>query len=298
MRIRYDITVSNGRARVTFDVNPTSGDEGGGEDPRNNSDEGGGEDPRNNSDEGGGTPVKCCDGTVIIGPAVFIGCGNGPSGKLPGRRRPIPPNPIVLTSVSGVGAPRALPVNQGPGKKELASFRMICQEQTEWCWAAVGAAIDNSLAQQSGIKQCEVVQLVTGKQDSCQKPGLRNEKHGLADTLTKLKRLTFAHFEKIAAFELIQSEIEDERPVCARIAWDTAGDLFEDGAHFVVIAGWDTTTGQQRLLIIDPLAGKTSDSVGEVPATGLWIAYEDFKAANGLIGRWVSTYFVKERTGQ
>jgi len=84
-----------------------------------------------------------------------------------------------------------------------------------------------------------------------------------------------------------------------RIGWDPYGRGVEEGAHFVLIAGWETVNGVDRVQVLDPAAGMTDPGVPgtsrAIPTiTPRSIPYREFREAYLGIGRWVTSYFVKE----
>jgi hypothetical protein len=141
------------------------------------------------------------------------------------------------------------------------------------------------------LPQCEVVHRVSDVEGVCDDGLLYNKGASLKAVLTKLTNLRKAYIDKVASFELIQREIDKGRVIPARIAWDPNGDLYEDGAHFVVIAGYRDPGGLREVHIYDPAAG--SFLVPHLNASDEWLPYAAFVDHYQLTGRWVGTYLLK-----
>jgi hypothetical protein len=276
----------------TGQIPEIASDEGSGQIPEISSDEGAGQIPEIASDEGTGVPAVSRGRTIVIGPTIVTGaCGTGPGFPAVSRGRPIPTNPEILTRLEGRDDPAQILAALASGKDEgrVRHMDMKGQVQTNWCWAAVGASIQESVTTRHKCRQCRVADLFSVAQDACHRPHAYNRARSLALVLDRLERLYYVQQAAIASFDLIRSEIERDRPVCARIAWDPARRFREDGAHFVAIGGWSTRQGQRALLIFDPFTG---GNMG--PATEWWIEWNDFRTVYRSYGRWVTTYFVKE----
>ena len=82
-----------------------------------------------------------------------------------------------------------------------------------------------------------------------------------------------------------------KRPVCVRIVWDVDGDGFGDGAHFVVIHGYDERNGIRYVEVKDPLAGQISTPAPV--ANSEEVEFEEFRTRYHLTGTWLQTYLVK-----
>jgi hypothetical protein len=315
VQIRYDVRISGSGTQVSLEVDGTAADTGGGQVPATSSDEGTGQVPSTMSDEGSGQvpatmsdegsgqvpemssdqgtgiPGACCGTTVVIGPTIVTsGMGRGSCCAGSPRGRSIPVNPQIIERLEGRPDPAEVLGGMEPGKDigRVTGMRMNGQEQTNWCWAAVGAAIQESVTTTQPYRQCRVADLFSDAQDACDSPELYNRARSLAAVLRRLGRLYFVQQAAIASFDLIRSEIEQDRPVCARIAWDPSRQLREDGAHFIAIGGWTTRGGTRRLLIYDPFTGGVSG-----PATRRVIEWNDLRTVYKSYGRWVTTYFVE-----
>ena len=136
------------------------------------------------------------------------------------------------------------------------------QEHAHWCWAAVGNAVRAVMDSTRTLTQCAVATRVMEREfslgfgrkpvDCCKDFAPSNEAKSLNLTLEALGHLQDpARPGGVASFALIQSEIEAGRPVAARIVWDPDDDDLEDGAHFVLIVGWDCSQGPDKVLVLD-----------------------------------------------
>lgn len=318
MRIIYEIDISGGGARISCAVQPGSTDSGGGPDISVSSDTGSGPDISVSSDTGSGPDISvssdtgsgpdisvssdtgsgdgeggCCR-TVIIGPTVILGCGQDSSGKPGGKSgQKIPVKRKVITAEDD---PEGGPGGPNPGSggdNALPQFRMTCQEEANWCWASVGAAVHGYMKAPEPVPQCEVVHRVSGIAGVCGNPSLYDKAESLKNVLGKIHRLRKPFVDAIADFGLIQREVDAGHPVAARIAWDPTRTYTEDRAHFVVIGGWRVDQGPKELLIFDPAGGSFYNSI-DVVVDGSWVPYDGFVDSYRLTGRWVGTYLLRE----
>ena len=257
----------------------------------------GGEGP----DDGGGTGFGC--GTIIVaGPTVITGgcgcggCCSGSSARLPAKR-PLPKTEVVK-SIAGRDSLAALIANN---QNTLLNTNFFYQEQTNWCWAAVGAGVRDLSNVTPKLRQCEIATQVVGQDrqnfnrqplpPACGNPGPSNLKESLRTTLDLLNHLQDYRRGGIADFALIQQEIGQGRPVAARIAWDPYDTGFEHGAHFVLIVGWKIApSGAPTLVILDPSGGTGSAGL---PASPQDYGYDEFQTSYKGSGKWVASYFVK-----
>jgi hypothetical protein len=191
------------------------------------------------------------------------------------------------------------PLELPPGEKHansgsIAKFRMEPQEMRKWCWAAVASSVANLFLSGSG-KQCAIAIALLGSNPELAKcckpidkkkpcfgrPCVCNQRNSLEGALRHVK-----HYEDKcggticppALFNTVIQEIgtagQDQRPVCARI-------LSHDDAHFVVITGWQTRPGRERVLVKDPFYS----------LSGIEMDYADLREGY-LAGKWDETYFV------
>lgn len=115
-------------------------------------------------------------------------------------------------------------------------LKVPLQEQANWCWAATTVAVADYYAGGSaGLAQCDVVNRRLGRGDCCgggSLPAPCDVQSGLTLPLFEAKHheMTFANR---LDFATIEQEIDEGRPVCARVVWEEG---FGQG-HFVVIHG-------------------------------------------------------------
>jgi hypothetical protein len=149
------------------------------------------------------------------------------------------------------------------------------QKQSLWCWAAVATSVDHFFDHSSNSTQCKVASTVLGA-DCCTSQEPCNKAQRLQDALRVVGRLKRAIGETLT-FEQIKAEIDDGRPVCARVAWR------DGGGHFVIIADARVSAaGVQLLQIEDPLFADAT------------IKYETFRSAyQSGQGEWVGTFLVE-----
>jgi len=167
---------------------------------------------------------------------------------------------------------------------------MTCQQQLNWCWAAVSAAVRQYRPTLSPVTQCEIANEVMRRNDCCANSSGCNVEQKLQDALgSKLVQTIPGPVN----FDVVKLQIELNRPVCARIMWDPDGDdREEDGAHFVVIDGYDEAT--QYLSVRDPDCGETQSSTHRpAQSDSRELPFEEFKNAYRLTGVWVATFLVK-----
>jgi hypothetical protein len=125
-------------------------------------------------------------------------------------------------------------------------LRLPRQDETEWCWAAVGSAI-HQFHSGNTLRQCKVADKVTGRADCCAPPGSSpcNDVNTLVATLTRLGNLGPWEQDRVTP-EDVDREIQANRPVCCGLAKGNRG-------HFVIIVGWYRSGVETMLLVKDPL---------------------------------------------
>jgi hypothetical protein len=132
------------------------------------------------------------------------------------------------------------------------NFKIQHQQQSEWCWAAVAASVQQFFVQDPNptrrMTQCAVANMVLpGNPKCCDGPEDCNKPAKLEDALTKIHKWRNT-LEVALTFEEVQREIDRGRPVCAQITWNSGG------GHFVVVGGYRVlASGAQQLYIADPL---------------------------------------------
>ena len=95
---------------------------------------------------------------------------------------------------------------------------MKSQEQSNWCWAAVGSSVHKYLPAHEDLSQSDVSYRVDGDNAVFDNPGRFNKVKSLRTVLTRLNNLLEAYPGKVADFDLIQRDINVGCPIAARIA--------------------------------------------------------------------------------
>ncbi len=216
---------------------------------------------------GGGTGGTGGGGTGGTGGGGTGGTGGGGTGGTGGGV----PNPVAGAPkpVAGVQARIAqkAPPDLGPAviAQRRLTFRIQRQQQSEWCWAAVAASVEQFFDPDpdpaSRLKQCEVADMVLKDKDKMPKPKCCEDPEDcdlpaeLEDALKKIYKwrdtldvdpLTGA--KGSLTFEQVKREIDRGRPVCAGIRWKSGT------GHFVVVRGYRVLgSGAQQLYVADPL---------------------------------------------
>jgi len=131
------------------------------------------------------------------------------------------------------------------------------QEHSEWCWAASSSCLLTQLG--TPETQCEVVNYVRGISYACgnstfawqdtQANSPIQYLYGPAPSVSDL----MSHFghpctgsSAALTFTQIQTEINAKRPFFVNWAWSSGG------GHILLGIGWDTTTGTEELVLMDP----------------------------------------------
>jgi len=238
-------------------------------------------------------PSGSVGGAGPAGPSGSVGGGPGSGGSGPGC--PVVIGPIVISGCSGQAAdPPALsnaqqitlgpPAGVGIGRRASA-FIMQCQQESEWCWAAVAVSINAyldppaeteggpvwtqpRLATQVLAQELQWNPAVDCSADpnlACDQPG------GLDDALTITKNLMQGGFRSnsFLDFASLQSWMDQQLPVGARILWPAGG------AHFIALSGYQVfATGEQKVVVEDPLYGPSlqdySSLRGQYLYQGIW----------------------------
>jgi Papain-like cysteine protease AvrRpt2 len=289
LRIEYIVTLGkNGPSVVhrVLDDHSDNGGGGGGEGPDPGGG-GGGEGP----DPGGSGALGCgCPSMIVMGPTVITGCGAGSglgNNGLNFNRRPVQKTHII----PGEHPPGTIAGTAGV----VAKLGLEYQQQGFWCWAAVGSAVRTLFNAAKILSQCQVANAVleterdgTPENECCAHPAQANVPQSMRLTLVTLGHREKADLGGVAAFNLVQEVVAAGEPLVARLAWDTDNDGYEEGGHFVLIAGWKIDAGKQYLRILDPDGG---GAAGQAALRD--VLYETFQNAYEGSGKWVATYFLK-----
>lgn len=168
----------------------------------------------------------------------------------------------------------------------LLRLEMQRQEQSNWCWSAVGASI--GIFRGTGAwTQCRVATLAIpqfpgGTLDliDCCVMADRCDIYGYLD----VSLATTGTFDDLIAgridFDDLEAELLVGHPVCVRVAWHSGG------AHFVVVCGCVADEqGGRYVDVVDPGSGSLTTQLFDGPA--------GFPAAYFGGGNWTHTYFTK-----
>jgi hypothetical protein len=145
----------------------------------------------------------------------------------------------------------ALPPTRGLLK---SNFLLPRQDQTNWCWAAIGVALSKYF-RGAGRRQCELAQAVIAPPglDCCAAPGdpacnCTQKMTALLAEIQVARRQSPAQPEGIVSFDIIKRDIGADRPlVCLHSS--------QGLNHYVVIVGWSEENGRPEVVIDDPADG-------------------------------------------
>jgi Papain-like cysteine protease AvrRpt2 len=161
----------------------------------------------------------------------------------------------------------------------MPEFTVQMQQETNWCWAAVGVAVNNYLDPGSAppLTQAalatEVLKIAgvncTLTPDKC------NSTAALDDVLTVTGNLNANLGEHPLEFASLKEQIDSGLPVCAQIDW------FEGGAHAIALDGYYIISGAEVVTVQDPLYGPSLQLYEDLVSNYLW---------NGV---WAYTFTVK-----
>jgi hypothetical protein len=143
------------------------------------------------------------------------------------------------------------PATQGRLKSD---FFMEKQTQTNWCWAAVGLAV-NRFFEKPATTQCSLAQrtLQPVGVNCCQSPGSSqcnvNQRISAVLAVVGVTRLGDpAQPQSPVGMDIIQRDIGRNRPIiCAMSGGGTN--------HFVVVVAWALVSGAFYVFVDDPAAG-------------------------------------------
>ena len=193
------------------------------------------------------------------------------------------------TRDSSIFEPGCVPIFDAPPTIEsnwyLLDFNIQQQQKTNWCWAAVAASVALFYRSSSAVTQCSIANGQLRRHDCCESNGDADDPCNVYGYLmSSLFRV--GHFEKWtarqpASSDQIHEEINQRRPLCARIVW------VGGGAHLVTIKGYADKPVEHDKLTVDGLA--IAD-----PWWGLSdIDAEDFPRRYSNCGTCTDNYYTK-----
>jgi hypothetical protein len=222
-------------------------------------------------------------GDIVIPYAGFV---EGPPNRLE-RMRPYPAKDF-LNAIWPCVRKAAADLKPAVIAQRRLTFRIQNQRQSEWCWAAVAASVQQFFEPASDpgseLSQCEVASMVLQKKETecCDDPEPCNKAEKLETALKKIHkwRNTLKEDPSTEAtgsltFEQVQREIDRGRPVCAGITWESGG------RHFVIVRGYrELASGAHQVDIADPLNPSNL------------VDFDEFTTAYYGEGKWTSTDLV------
>jgi hypothetical protein len=149
------------------------------------------------------------------------------------------------------------------------------QERSNWCWAAIGAALSKYYHQTNFTQESIAAMQLHGLNDNIEQHTTDlNCDQRLDEVLSKLH--CFSHWSLgKPSFDRIQYEINCGKPVCVRIQW------FKGGSHYVTIKGYNAVKG--LVVIEDTLIGETE------------YLFDDFPSKYGGGAVWIETYWTEKQ---
>lgn len=188
----------------------------------------------------------------------------------------------------------------GVASKVLTGARMVGQLADNWCWSAVTQTIidfvtgtappQDRIATQhirlGGNIVCRPVGEKRMNGEDCGDAGTCrghcNDFHRVRVVLDENGRFdaTIASDEP-PSFALLKSEVDSDRPVVCRVAWDLGG------GHFIVVSGWTIgSDGVERVHVLDPKRNEGGEIIPETI-----VPYDDFATSYTLMGATGSINF-------
>ncbi|MGI8684607.1 MAG: papain-like cysteine protease family protein [Acidimicrobiales bacterium] len=160
-----------------------------------------------------------------------------------------------------------------PPKFKCLSFDVQAQQQSNWCWLAVAASVDDFYESGTSATQCGLANTMLGQSNCCSSPS-SSTCNQPGDTSLALQQV--GHFQSNTNGSMTFSQVKleigfAEDPIVVRIKWGSAS-----VGHAVILAGYITDSeGEQWLLVKDPSGGTTA----------LW-TYDEFRTAYKGNGTW------------
>lgn len=207
------------------------------------------------------------------------------------------------------------PMDGGGGQPAIAAggssadlaIRLVCQEEGQWCWAAVTQAVEDwrgSAVSQSEVAShhiapdgglvCAAPLGAAGGQVCAACAVGCDDAHFLSAVLGERDRLRSAPINDAPTFKAIREAIYvDQRPIPLRIDW--GADTNHSG-HFICVVGYKVDgAGKQWVRVFDPL----SPGIGEGETEPLTMRFSDlvgvasYVASSGSGGSVNYTYEVQ-----
>ena len=128
----------------------------------------------------------------------------------------------------------------------LQNFTMPPQQEEYWCWAAVSISMRSFYGRNgNGLTQCQLAGSVLNRSDCCE--GGACDIPAELDTALKCADVSVERFPGSLDAQNITYQLNNNRPIGVRIAWDVAN------AHFVAVFGiFPDSSGQMWVDVGDP----------------------------------------------
>lgn len=187
-------------------------------------------------------------------------------GFLSPKAVPLVQTSVAVASLGGAPAP-------AQGRIPITVER---QQQDNWCWSAVGVAVERFYDATRTRTQCQLAGIALGRSDCCtdgaDDPAKCDQPWYLDRVLTITGNLESMRPGTLG-FPEIQARVADGSPVGCRIGW------YGGGGHFAVIKGWLVGPGGRRYIdVSDPIFLESQ------------VAFDDFPIAYQSGGDWTHTY--------
>ena len=145
--------------------------------------------------------------------------------------------------------------------RALVDVNVPRQQLDSWCWAAIAAG----LSEYYGTGTPSQADIASGVLDvDCSHFENDEQLKAVANTVARLDKAMalvscYSHWSAgKPLFDRIKFEINQGRPLAARIEW------FSGGAHYVLIHGYADATG--NILVADPMHGASEHPLAHFPA--------------------------------
>lgn len=188
----------------------------------------------------------------------------------------MPHSPLVLSSRVPISERGGGPLGGTPAAHERAlDFAVGSQDQLNWCWAAVSAAVARFYDPGTPWTQCRIANAELERNDCCAEgaSGACNVPWSLRSALARVGHLG-SWIPAPVPFGAIVSCIDDGNVLCARTEW-APGE-----AHFVVIFGYGHA-GARELVVADPWNGTSR------------LPYHELRDRYLGVGTWTDSYFCR-----
>lgn len=176
-------------------------------------------------------------------------------------------------------APRSTSLREIPPSGRILPLACICQEQTQWCWAAV----TNMILHYHGEtfhQQCEFANFVFEKSECCEQPE-SYDNPCLPSRLSDLHKHLGIRSTKVlgsVSIDTLKNEINSGRPIGVAHVWKSK---YGYRGHHVLIYGWQPFQSELTFWVHDP------DSNNRELGT---IDYPELLEASGEGGEWDLTW--------